>query len=289
MSGRAPAALLLGTAIVFCPVACRGASGFHLPGARGAALGGISVVGGSWSPLRVAAFPARGYEFRASWARLYGIDGLEAGAVTLRGCCNTAGAVVSFQMLDTPASFSEAHLVCSASLAPAAEIVLGAGLDLASLRDGEGSFAREVSTSLGLSLEVAGEWEAGCAVFVPTSGAAARGVASDTGGCFRWGVGIPFARPLSLLVEEERRGRKLLRRAGAELLLPGGVAVRAGVVDSPFTVCLGVGLSRAGTVFDLSVAQHGTLGATPCATISYGSAVGEGEPGGRRVLGPRDP
>ncbi len=285
------AASLLVAAAVICPDPCPGASGFHLPGARGSALGGVSVVGRSWSPLRVAAFPARGYELRASWARPYGIEGLEVGAMTLRVCSKRAGAILSFQALDTPTPFSEAHLICSWCVAPAGGIVLGAGVDLASLRDLEGTFAREVSTSVGLSIDAPGGWEAGCTAFVPASGgASASGRAFENGGRFRWGLGVPFARWMSFLVEEERGGRESIARLGAEFVLPGGFAVRAGFTDRPFTVSFGMGIARARTALDLAMAQHSALGVTPCATISYGSALGAGEPAeGRRGGGPRAP
>jgi hypothetical protein len=289
MRVSAPVPALLALAVAVSPGSCRGASGLHLPGARASALGGVSVVGGSWSPLRAAAFPARGYELRASWARPYGIEGLDACAVSLRGCSKRVGASVTFETLETPTPFSESHLIFTGSVAGASGIAFGAGFELVSLRDDEGAFAKEMSTSLGLSLQIAGGWEVGCAAVVPNSTGASAVAASGAGGRFRWGLGIPFASSLCLLLEEERAGGESLRRVGAELVLPAGVALRAGVVDDPFTVCLGFGLGAAKTALDLSVAQHSSLGTTPCATISYGSAVDESGPPARRARGPRGP
>lgn len=259
---------------------CQCASGFHLPGARASGMGGITVVGESCSPLRVAAWPGRGLEVRSSWANPYGIEGLQVCAVTLRNCWERAGATLALQALSTPTPFSEIHLLGAGSVTAAEGVVMGAGLDLASLGDSGGSFARELSASLGLSLGSPYGPEAGCAVLTSLSLAdPTESGWPDGGGHFRWGVSAPFGERACFLLEDERRRDGGVRRFGGEIELGSGVALRAGLTHPPFTVSLGLGVKAGGTGLDLSLAQHEALGTTPYVTVSYrsGQAV---EPGG---------
>lgn len=278
-------AIAVGVGLAALALCCQGrtcqcASGFHLPGARASGMGGITVVGESCSPLRVAAWPGRGLEVRSSWANPYGIEGLQVCAVTLRNCWERAGAALALQALSTPTPFSEIHLLGVGSVTAAEGVVMGAGLDLASLGDSGGSFARELSASLGLSLGSPRGPEAGCAVLTSLSSEdPTENGWPDGGGYFRWGVGAPFGERACFLLEDERRRDGGVRRFGGEIELGSGVELRAGLTYPPFTVSLGLGVRAGGTALDLSLAQHEALGTTPYVTVSYrsGRAV---EPGG---------
>lgn len=249
--------------------ACYGASGTNPVSARGAALGGISTVGESASPEKVAVLPARGLMLETSWANPYGIDGLYVAAVSLRRHWKKASVAASMQSLNTPTPYGEVHLRGGFSLAAAECISIGAGADIGLLSDSDGVFAREMATCLGLALGRPEKWELGCAAIVPLSVA---GEGGENGGFFRWGAGVSLADGLSVAVEEERRARLSVRRFGGELDVAGGVSLRAGVSGPPITLCLGLGVTRANTTLSLALAQHEVLGPTPYVTVSYGGS-----------------
>ena len=121
------------------------ASSGALPGnARAAALGGITVVGESVSPLKVAVLQSSGLRLETSWANPYGIDELHLASLSLRGHWGVTSVAVSMRSLNTPTSYGEVHLVAALSAAGSENVSIGAGADLAWLSDSEGIFAKEV-------------------------------------------------------------------------------------------------------------------------------------------------
>jgi hypothetical protein len=248
------------------------ASSGALPGnARAAALGGITVVGESVSPLKVAVLQSSGLRLETSWANPYGIDELHLASLSLRGHWRVTSVAVSMRSLNTPTSYGEVHLVAALSAAASENVSIGAGADLAWLSDSEGIFAKEVVSFLGLAVGHSEKWELGCAAFTP---AGTGGPGDENGGVFRWGVGLHLGDRVSVIFEDERHNRRSVRRFGGEMDLTGDVAVRSGVSSPPLSISFGVGLTVRGTGLSLAVVQHEVLGATPYATISYGGSKG---------------
>jgi hypothetical protein len=259
---------------VASPSFCSG--GILAHGARAAGMGGVRIVGDRWSPFTVASCPGEGLLLQVSWANPYGISDLDAGRIGLRYGWMKASSAVSIGFLQTPTPFREAHIAGSVSFEAAEGLVLGAEAAHASLIDDEGSFAGESSVSLGAVFSGC-EWlEVGCAVETPI-GAASEGIGSGGGSrhaAFVWGLGVPAVDGVVFVMEEDRRDGWVSRKVGGEISWPGVMAVRAGVSDSPFTVCLGVGVRTGKTRLDAALVEHEALGITPHATISYSTFRG---------------
>lgn len=181
------------------------------------------------------------------------------------------GVRLLMRALSTPTPYNEVHFLGAVSLAAAEGVAIETGLGSRSLRDSEGTFARESAALIGLVLGKPESCQIGCSVLTPISSgeAPASGAGRHNEGFFRWGVGLPLGERLTLFVEEHRYSHVSTRRLGAELRLLCGVALRGGMTDSPHTVSLGIGAGRDKTFFDLAVAQHEVLGVTPYLTISY--------------------
>lgn len=267
--------------------ACSAAGGFRLPGAGPSGTGGVSIVGRAVSHTRVAARPSPGLELSLSWANLYRVEGLEAGAVTFRGSTEKLGSTLGVHFLNAGPSFNEIHLVAGASLAAPGGVSLGAAVDHGSLRHCGETFSSGLSVSVGLGLGAPGSWEIGAVAVTPAGSGRDSPSALERGGRgrFLWGVAVPVSTHLLFLLEEERGVETVTRRMGGELPLAGGMALRAGLAYEPYMVSLGVGLCAGPGTLDLAVSRHEALGATPYVTAAYrfagGSAPGRGaEPAG---------
>jgi len=228
-------------------------------------------VGDRWSPFAIASCPGEGLLLQVSWANPYGISGLDAGRIGLRYGWMKASSAVSIGLLQTPTPFREAHIAGSVSIEAAEGLVLGAEAAHASLMDDKGSFAGESSVSLGVAFSGCGWLEVGCAVETSID-VSAEGIGPGGGprhAAFVWGLGVPAVDGVVFVMEEDRRDGWVSRKVGGEISWPGVMAVRAGVSDSPFTVCLGVGVLTGKTRLDAALVEHEALGMTPHGTISY--------------------
>lgn len=243
-----------------------GASGTVSVDARNAAIGGISIVGGSASPYRAIVDAGRGLEVGASWANPYGIDGLYESSLSLSASRRNVGLAVFLSSLDTPTPYGEFRALGAISLALAERFSVGAGAGVVWLADSDGVFAQEPVMSLGVALGRPGEVEAGCVAITPGG----EGSGDENGGIYRWGVCVPLAGGVSVAAEEERRSGWTLRRFGGETYVGGGLSLRAGVACPPAIVSLGVMLQAKGIGLSLAVSQHEVLGATPYVTLTYG-------------------
>jgi hypothetical protein len=245
---------------VFLARGCLASSGGLPVNAGAAAMGGVSIVGECASPHRVALSPKRGLEFETSWSNPYGLEGLYASAVSLRGGRGRTSIAVSLQSLETPTPYGEFGALASLSFAATEALTLGAGSQRVWFSDSEGVFARETFISIGFALGRPEYLELACTAVTPLR----EGV-----GAFRWGFAAPISNGARVAVEEERRDTGAVRRFGGEIDLTETIAVRSGLAGPPAVVSLGAGVRTGRVNFDFAVTQHEVLGATPYVTVSY--------------------